>query len=236
MVGAITNRDILVHPIVTVQCFGWRVFLFALCAGQGYTFLSLVTNAVSAKGIKSKSPEFVDRCIELELRAKHIYLTFAGIFANWATARIFFKTLAAQEQEHADLLALCKIAARRNGWDASYFNPWEKTLQNIEQEMQKVEASLYQINALPDAMRIVVQIESSEVNRMFQAILDASNSDFVNQLAPFQEALELHIAYITEKMRDLDANNPTAAQELRRMYPPMPKHSSRNAGSEYAAS
>jgi len=235
MVGIITNRDILVHPIVTIQCFGWRIFVLALCAGQTRTFLSLLSSDPSFKATMSKSPEFVDRCIELELRAKHIYLTLAGTFNNSGPARIFFKTLAAQEQEHADLLSLCKIAARRHGWNDSYFNPWEKTLQNIELEMQKIETSLYRINALPDALRLVVEIESSEVNRIFQAVLDASNSDFVRQMEPFQQALEFHIAYITEKVGELDASNANAVQELRRMYPPAPKHSSRRV-SEYVAS
>ena len=26
MVGAITERDILAHPLVTISCFGWGVF------------------------------------------------------------------------------------------------------------------------------------------------------------------------------------------------------------------
>lgn len=236
MVGVITNLDILVHPIITVQCFGWRVFIMAVFAGQGQTFLSLLSKIPSSRPVESKLPDFVDRCIDLELRAKHIYLTFAGIFANWAPVRIFFKTLASQEQEHADLLALCKVAAQRKGWNSSYFKAWGKTLEDIEQNVQKIESSLYHINALPDALQLVVDIESGEINRVFQAMLDASDSDFVRRLAPFQQALEFHIAYITEKIHELDSNNSMAAHDLRVMHQQMARCSSKSVDSGCIAS
>ena len=31
MVGAIIKRDILAHPVVTIRCFGWSVFIRASC-------------------------------------------------------------------------------------------------------------------------------------------------------------------------------------------------------------
>ena len=43
MVGVIRKRNILAHPIVTIHCFGWRVFIRALLAPPGTTFLTLVT-------------------------------------------------------------------------------------------------------------------------------------------------------------------------------------------------
>ena len=45
MVGVITGWDILVHPITTIRCFGWRVFFMAVAPWQGKTFLSLLRPA-----------------------------------------------------------------------------------------------------------------------------------------------------------------------------------------------
>jgi hypothetical protein len=45
MVGAICKWEVLFHPIVTIQCFGWTVFFRAVFAGPNQTFLSLLTKA-----------------------------------------------------------------------------------------------------------------------------------------------------------------------------------------------
>ena len=45
MIGAICKLDILAHPVVTVRCFGWRVFFRALVAGQSQMFLSLLAES-----------------------------------------------------------------------------------------------------------------------------------------------------------------------------------------------
>ncbi len=41
MLGAIRKRDILAHPFVTVESFGWHVFFRVLVAGRNQTFLAL---------------------------------------------------------------------------------------------------------------------------------------------------------------------------------------------------
>ena len=42
MLGAICTWDIAAHPVVTVRCFGWRIFSEALFADQEQTFLPLI--------------------------------------------------------------------------------------------------------------------------------------------------------------------------------------------------
>ena len=82
MVGAIRKRNILAHPIVTIQCFGWRVFLKAILAPPGTTFLSLVAPAEPVKPTKKLWREPIERCCNLELRAKQIYVDMAERFGE----------------------------------------------------------------------------------------------------------------------------------------------------------
>ena len=51
MIGAIRKRDILAHPFITIDCFGWSVFLRALTAGRNQTFLALLTETRSRESI-----------------------------------------------------------------------------------------------------------------------------------------------------------------------------------------
>jgi hypothetical protein len=219
MVGAITARDILAHPVVTVRCFGWRVFFKALFAGHRRTFLSLLSRARGAEGAASRLSSLVDRCSDLELRAKRVYAAFAHAFADHAAARQFFATLAQQEQDHADLLALCSDAARRGIWSAECHNPWEQYLPSIEEHMQKAEAAMYEIGALDEALRLVIQVESAEINRVFQAVLASCDWEFVNRLAVFRRAVELHVSYIVDQLPKLDPRFRLASRELRALFP-----------------
>ena len=218
MIGVIRSRDILAHPVVTIRCFGWRTFFQALFAGQGRTFLSLLEQARHAEQSASKLSALVDQCIDLEMRAKRVYATFAHAFADRPAASQFFDALAAQEQNHAELLALCR-AAQGGGWMTDCFNPWEGYLSHLQRHMDEIEASLYHVGSLDDAFQLVVQIESGEINRVFQAVLVSCNAVFVKRIAAFRKAVKQHISYIAKRLPELDSRLVLAARELRAMFP-----------------
>ncbi len=219
MTGVIRNWDILSHPIVTIQCFGWRIFFRAVFSRQEKSFLSLLQDVHFFGMVSSKVPPLVDRCIELELRAMHIYRVFAKAFAKMGSAWQFFEALARQEQEHANLLELCRMAASRGGWKLNYFNPWQEFIPRLERQMKESEVSVYNIGTLDEALRLVVQIESSEINQVFQAVLAASDSSFVKKLKPFQKAMEMHMIYITEWLPELAPHMMMVSRELRAKFP-----------------
>ena len=220
MIGVITGRDILAHPIVTIRCFGWRTFFQALFAGQGRTFLSLLQQTRNAEENASKLSALVDQCIDLELRAKRVYTTFAHAFADRPAASQFLDTLAQQEQSHAELLSLCRAAARDGDWMTNCFNPWENYLPCLQQHMDEIEASLYHVDSLDDAFRLVVQIESGEINRVFQGVLASCNSAFVKQVAAFRKAVKQHISYLAKRLPELDSRLVLASRELRALFLP----------------
>jgi hypothetical protein len=94
VIGAIRRRDIVTHPVVTVRCFGWKVFLRALRSGQHQTFLSLLADKQVLQPAPAKMPELVDRCIGLELCAKRIYESLAERFGQAGSVKGLFTTLA----------------------------------------------------------------------------------------------------------------------------------------------
>ena len=84
--------------------------------------------------------------------------------------------------------------------------------------MDEVEASLSQVGSLDDAFRLLVQIESGEINRVFEGVLTSCNSDFVKRLGAFRKAVKQHISYIARRLPELDARQLAAARELRMMF------------------
>jgi hypothetical protein len=218
MIGVICGRDILAHPIVTIRCFGWRTFFQALFAGRRRTFLSLLQQAGRPQESAAKLPALVDRCIELELRARRVYAAFARAFAAWPTAGQFFDTVARQEQEHAELLSLCRAAARGGDWPSNCANPWEDYVPCLQRHMDEIEAALPQVGSLDDAFRLLVQIEAGEINRVFQGVLTSCNSDFVKRVGAFRKAVRQHVSYIAKRLPELDARQLSAARELRILF------------------
>ncbi len=204
MVGAIRKRDILAHPFVTIQAFGWRVFLRVLIAGRHCTFLSLLTETGTLQLPAMPASELLDRCVELELRAKEIYNRLAQRFGSCKEAAVFFKTLARQEQSHAELLKLCKAAAGRGGWADRQVVPWRNAVPRLEQQMETATTSLESVEDLCNAMRLVIQIESSEINSVFQAIVASSESNFVKALQAFQTAGSSHLSYIRREIARIE--------------------------------
>jgi len=203
MVGVITSWDVLSHPIVTIHCFGWGVFFRAVAPWQNRTFLSLLQPAAPPRPATIRAEPILERCIALELRAGRIYTALAHSFRSDALLQEFFTNLAAQEQEHADLLRIIRMGAMRCGWKAGVFNPWEVYLPRLEQAMDAAENALREIASVNAALQLVIEIESSEVNKLFGAAMAAADATFIHKLKPFQTAMESHLAYIAERIPSL---------------------------------
>jgi rubrerythrin len=215
MIGAICRQDILFHPVTTVRCFGWKVFFRALLAGQHQTFLSLLAETPALQPSPEKVPELVERCIALELRAARVYESLTRRFDQPDSVEHFFATLARQEKDHAELLDLCRAAAGRGEWDAKHFDPWRDAVPGLEEKMREAEAQAESLARLSDALRLVIQLESSEINRVYSGIVAASDSDFVRAVRVFHDAGREHIPYISRCIPEMDPELRDACQELR---------------------
>lgn len=215
MVGVIDTLDVLTHPLVTIRCFGWRTFWRAMFSGRNKTFLSLLGENRFFEGADPEAATLIERCIHLELRARRIYASLAEALGDNKPLAKFFIALADQEQEHADLLRLCLAAGQHDGWKLGAFSPWRDYLPDLERQMFTVESSLSRIDNLDKALRLVIQIESSEVNQVFQAVLAAGNSEFVGKVRPFHNAVKKHINFIVTQIPELAPDLNSISQEMR---------------------
>jgi hypothetical protein len=214
MVGVIRKRDIIAHPVVTIRCFGWPVFLKALTAGRSRTFLSLLVESSALRPPTVEVPELIGHCAELELQAQRIYESLAERFADREPVRRFFETLADQEHTHFEMLELCRELAGHEGWLEEHFAPWRDAVPRLEQQMDGAEASLEDLDDLADALRLVILIEGSEINRVFDSVVSATDSAFVRQFRAFETAGEKHISYISDRIPQFEPNLTDECREL----------------------
>jgi rubrerythrin len=206
MIGAIRTWDVLRHPIVTIRCFGFKTYVRSLLAGPKQTFLSLLSDFSFFGSCDSQAADIVKQCIDLELRARQLYLNLAATTANnWPLSQ-FLTELAEHEQEHADLLQLCMAASNNVGWRHKDLPKWRSSLVRLNQEMGEIEAIASVIRDPEAAMGLVIELESSEVNQVFLDLIASSNSEFVKKLRPFQYAVEMHKSHITAGIAALTPN------------------------------
>jgi hypothetical protein len=194
------------------------VFFRALLAGQHQTFLSLLAKTPASRAAPEKVPELVERCIALESSAARIYESLARRFDQPDSVKGFFTALARQEKEHAELLDLCRAAAGGGAWDAKHFDPWRDAVPGLEEQMREAEARAGSLEHLPDALRLVIRLESSEINRVYSGIVAASDSDFVRAMRVFHDAGWEHISYITRRISEMESEFRDACQELQDEY------------------
>lgn len=220
MIGVIRTLDILLNPVTTVRCFGWRIFFKAVFPPwHKKTFLSLLREANFFVTASAKIPELLERCIALELQAKRIYATFERVFSERESASQFFADLARQEQDHADLVGVCRVIAKRGDWKADRSSRWQGLLPRLERQIQAMESSLSRIGSLNDALRLAISIESSEINYVFLGILAATDSTFIRKLKAFYDAMDMHIDYICHRIPELAPHLTAACRELRAKLP-----------------
>jgi rubrerythrin len=215
MFGVIRRRNLIAHPFVTVDSFGWRFFLRALVTGRDKTFLSLLAGTGVLRPPKIEISELLGRCVDLESRARRIYEWLAERFGDRGAVREFFRALAAQEQEHYELLELCRQLAGRHGWLEEVFAPWRPGLVHVERQMDDLEASLEGLGSLADALRLVIRLEGSEIDQVYHGAVTATDSEFVRVVSVFRHAQAQHIAYICDRIPKLEPGLAAECEKLR---------------------
>jgi len=219
MVGVIRRRDIIAHPIVTVRCFGWPVLLRTLLASRKQTFLSLLCESGALAPPAFEVPEVIGDCVALERRAQRIYEQLAQRFADRKPVGRFFATLAEQESTHAELLELCRTIASREGWMEEYFAPWRAAIPRLKREMGEAESAVETLASLEDTLRLVIRVESSEINDVFESVVAATDSDFVRHLDAFQAAESDHMGFIVDRISELAPELAEECQGLLTRFP-----------------
>jgi hypothetical protein len=207
MIGVIRKRDVLRHPVATVQSFGWRVFLRTLRAGQNETFLSVVAEVQAAERVQLHFAPLMESAIACELRTMHVYLALAARFEHELPIKRFLSALASHEQGHAELLRICAQASHHALTDEHRLSRLADLLIPLQVALAKAECALTTDIGRSEALRLVVQIEGAEINHLFEDLIAANPSPFVDAIQAFQKATTGHVAYIRRVL-------PTLAPEV----------------------
>jgi len=214
MVGVIQKRHILAHPFLTIRCFGVVLFFRALWAGPGVTFLSLLKQERSPTTRAATALEILDRCAAAERQSQRIYETLATRFKNQPEVRSFLEQLAREEEQHGEMVELCRQIAADQEWPAESLARWRKAIPVVERDLAQARASVKRINSVAEAMRLVMRVESSEINRIFSNVVTITPSPFVAHLGAFQQATVGHLGFIAKRIAELE---PTLADDCRRL-------------------
>jgi rubrerythrin len=198
MVGAICRVEILSHPLVTIECFGWAVFFRALFSGRDRTFLSLLNQVGVFRQPQVPAPAFIDRCINLERRAMRIYQALAFRYAGMHLVREFFDQLVRQEDIHAELLELCRAAACRGRWKGPEVETLERIVPETERLLEEAEVTVDRHDSLADSLRLVIRMESSQINGLFTGVVRATDARFAHVFGAFRTAVRDHLRFIEE--------------------------------------
>lgn len=202
MIGAIGLADLLAHPVITIRCFGWKVFFRSLVSSREDTFLSLLRDSRIFETARPHLPEMIEQCVTLEHQAMRIYKLLAQRFAYCDQARRFFEDLARQEQSHAELLEIGWSVAKPS-LDDEHFRPLLEYTANMFHEMQQIVTTINTVGSLEEAVDLVIKIESSEVNSVFCQVMRDFDSEFIKRLRPFRQAVENHLDFICRNVEEL---------------------------------
>jgi hypothetical protein len=81
--------------------------------------------------------------------------------------------------------------------------------------MQQAVASLDEIQSVDDVVRLILEIETSEINCVFLGVVDATDSSFVRNLGPFRRTVRRHINYICKEISKVTPSAAAACRKLR---------------------
>lgn len=219
MKGVICRRHVIAHPLTTIQSFGWSVFFRALTAGPDRTFLSIVAPTLFEEPPPPAVSSLIERCVALEVRAAAIYRRLAQKHAGTPPLARFFDTLARHEQDHAELLELCRGLSGESGWEEKDLERWLGVLPKLEARMTEVERGLEDLEETSDVLNLVIDIEGSEINQLFHGVVNATKSDFVRTFEAFRTAEKEHLDFICSEIPRLEVDLAGACADLRASHP-----------------
>jgi hypothetical protein len=87
-------------------------------------------------------------------------------------------------------------------------------LGQTERQLKEAEAVLDRHHSIADALRLVIEVESSQINQLFAGVVQATDPRLARKLHAFRSAVKDHLGYICERIPVLDPNFSEACRAL----------------------
>jgi rubrerythrin len=175
MQGVVTRVQVLTHPLVIVEGFGFKVLWRALLARPGETFLEVVRRCAeeeqfAARGLRELDLlRTVDRFIGFECRARDLYRMLGQQHrGEFARAARFFATLARQEEGHAVVLSHVRREVQRGRLWKESKELHAAACDRLDALFSRLEAEARAGVPLVRALDMVEQVEGSELDLIFE--------------------------------------------------------------------
>lgn len=169
---AIVDREYcLRHPLEIIRLFGLQVFLSTLLSGRK----SLLEHVVERyRSDRFPMPGYLGRAyrvsILIEQRMARVYDRMAKRFPTVPEAQALFRELRDEELEHCRLMTLCLYTVRLR--PSLQFVPQisERPIRELLRRLRSIDRGIGHL-ALQEALQITAELESGEINIIFDRLL-----------------------------------------------------------------
>jgi len=205
MIGVITKRQVLAHPIVIFEAFGPKVLWRALLAGRGETFLEIVSRCAEEEANEALDQldlaRTVRRFIGFERRASDVYRRVSGQLADRPEAARFFAMLSRQEEGHAIVLTRVQRELRRGRLWKESKDLHLASLDSFAARFAGWEEQARRGVTLEQALGIVEGIEGSELNVVFDSLNGCVDMRSRSRFERFFVMTHRHLAFCREQVQ-----------------------------------
>jgi hypothetical protein len=211
MQGVIRRAQVLAHPLVIVESFGFKVLMRALFASARETFLEVVSRCAEEEAHVAMDDvdlaRTVKRFIGFECRVRDLYRALSHRFAAEADAAKFFRTLSGHEEGHAIVLSRVRREIRRG-------HLWKRSrhlhlggVEDFEALLEACEDEARRGVTLARALELVEAIERSELNVVFDTLNGCVDMHSRARFERFFVLTERHLSYCGERIDALRARH-----------------------------
>lgn len=176
----------LQHPAHALRTYGAGVFIAALLK-QKTSLLQLLAEHFTAHGYPM--PGELGRAYRLaallELRMARFYAALAQRFASAPEAAALFQELSEEEEEHGRLMQLCRYTVMLG--TTIHFVPrlQDAEVRALLRRLRHLRTELHALS-LEQALRLTEELERSEINAIFDRLLNQALGEATE---PFADAL-----------------------------------------------
>ena len=202
MLGVITRKEVLAHPLLILEGFGPRVLVRALTCDDNETFLDIVNRCSEEDDHQAMADVDLARTVQafqgFELRARDLYLALAQRLGGEADVDAFFRAIAGHEEGHAVLLARVRREVRRG-------HCWKESARGHHESIARVEGLLSGVEdevrggvTLARALEVVETLEGSELNVVFDTLRHSVDMRSRARFEAFFVLTDRHLAFCTQ--------------------------------------
>ena len=190
---AVGRSDIARHPVAALQSFGVKG---AVKVMGGASAVEVARAQAACRNPREGVMRLFEDFAGLELHAAKIYRKMADLRRDRPEAFQFLRALVNQERRHADVLTLAGIEAACGEVPEQVFQRAKERFETIRGAMADWEASIQPGIKDEEMVAMIMAIEASELDAIYEKLVGESGAAFPRALAHGIDAQWHHLHFI----------------------------------------